>query len=274
MATAWCHSHQHRRHGVRAAVEPRRPHDGRWSGITGNAVRQLDTLDPANVHERGPSLQPPVGRTLSGAATISHDGRLVTAGTTEGGVIIWDFGTAGAPRLVTSPFPAVSGLVGALAFGPDSRWLAVGSTDNPQVALLDLQQPGTPRVLAELDPGNLAQAVAVSANGAVLAVATAATDVVLWDVSAGPGSPRQLARLGGFSATVQAVAFSPDSRTLAAGSADKSVQLWDVADPSVPHEFTRQRAVDLGSRRPLLSGPISRPRRLSGPRQRCRLRPR
>lgn len=26
MATAWCHSHQHRRHGVRAAVEPRRPH--------------------------------------------------------------------------------------------------------------------------------------------------------------------------------------------------------------------------------------------------------
>jgi len=89
------------------------------------------------------------------------------------------------------------------------------------VALLDLQQPGTPRVLAELDPGNLAQAVAVSANGAVLAVATAATDVVLWDVSAGPGSPRQLARLGGFGATVQAVAFSPDSRTLAAGSADR-----------------------------------------------------
>ncbi len=172
MATAWCHSHQHRRHDIRAAVEPRRPH----------AV---------------------------GAATISHDGRLVTAGTTEGGVIIWDIGTAGAPRLVTSPFPAVSGLVGALAFGPDNRWLAVGSKDNPQVALLDLQQPGTPRVLAELDPGNLAQAVAVSANGAVLALATAATDVVLWDVSAGPGSPRQLARLGGFGATVQAVAFSP-----------------------------------------------------------------
>jgi len=68
------------------------------------------------------------GRTLSGAATISHDGRLVTAGTTEGGVIIWDIGTAGAPRLVTSPFPAVSGLVGALAFGPDNRWLAVGRT--------------------------------------------------------------------------------------------------------------------------------------------------
>ena len=152
--------------------------------------------------------------------------------------------------------------------------LACSGTDNPQVALLDPQQPGTPRVLAELDPGNLAQAVAVSANGAVLAVATAATDVVLWDVSAGPGSPRQLARLGGFGATVQAVAFSPDLRTLAAGSADKSVQLWDVADPSVPHEFTRQRAVDLGSRRPLLSNPISRPRRLSGPRQRCRLRPR
>jgi len=172
VATAWCHSHQHRRHDIRAAVEPRRPH----------AV---------------------------GAATISHDGRLVTAGTTEGGVIIWDIGTAGAPRLVTSPFPAVSGLVGALAFGPDNRWLAVGSKDNPQVALLDLQQPGTPRVLAELDPGNLAQAVAVSANGAVLALATAATDVVLWDVPAGPGSPRQLARLGGFGATVQAVGLQP-----------------------------------------------------------------
>jgi len=187
--------------------------DGRTTvagqGATGNAVRQLDTSDPANVHERGPSLQPPVGRTLSGAATISYDGRLVTAGTTEGGVIIWDIGTAGAPRLVTSPFPAVSGLVGALAFGPDNRWLAVGSKDNPQVALLDLQQPGTPRVLAELDPGNLAQAVAVSANGAVLALATAATDVVLWDVPAGPGSPRQLARLGGFGATVQAVGLQP-----------------------------------------------------------------
>jgi WD40 repeat protein len=209
------------------------------TGAKDNSLRQFDLSDPTNVHERGPRLQPPAGATLSGAAAISRDGHLAAAGDTDGRAYVWDTTTPTAPRLVTPPLPTVHGIVAAEAFSPDGSWLAATSSDNSQVALIDLRTPSAAHVISNLDAGSLGQLLAVSPNGSLLAAATSANQVIVWDVSAGPSAPRLIARLGGFDATTQTVAFSPDSHTLAAGSADKTVRLWDMSNPAAPRDLAR-----------------------------------
>jgi WD40 repeat protein len=79
------------------------------------------------------------------------------------------------------------------------------------------------------------QAVAFSPDGRVLATASAAGTVVLWDVG-NPASPRELATLANPGTGFTAVAFSPAGGLLATSSQDGTA-LWDVRDPARPQHL-------------------------------------
>ncbi|MGP3924688.1 nSTAND1 domain-containing NTPase [Streptomyces sp. 8N616] len=152
--------------------------------------------------------------------------------------------------------------VNAVAFSPDGKLLATGSSDHT----VKLWNAADHRLLATLrGHTDLVLSVAFSPDGKLLATGSNDRSVKLWDVADRrtvatlPGgalgvafSPdgeqlasvssrarvklwdvddrRMVAALRGHGDDVNAVAFSPDGKLLATGSNDRSVKLWDVED--------------------------------------------
>jgi WD40 repeat protein len=121
----------------------------------------------------------------------------------------------------------------ALAFSPDSQWLATGHKDNA-VNLWNVQTGRKKRSFrGHTSP---VQCVAFSSDGRFLASGAgvgAGKDedswkpdgqLKVWDVESG----RELLDLRGHTRPVTAVAFSPDGR-LASGGHDQTIKLWDLA---------------------------------------------
>ncbi len=69
------------------------------------------------------------------------------------------------------------------------------------------------------------RSLAISRDGATLALASRDRTVRLWDMKNG----READSLAGHRDEVSAVAFSPDSALIASASWDKSIKIWDVA---------------------------------------------
>jgi len=105
-----------------------------------------------------------------------------------------------------------------LAFSPDSKSLAAGST------LYDLTAAGPePRAtLKEMMPWRMA----FSPDGKTLAVGHRDATVRLWDL--GAAEPRERAVLRARAVSMTSVAISPDGKTLATGEAPGTVRLWDL----------------------------------------------
>jgi WD40 repeat protein len=75
------------------------------------------------------------------------------------------------------------------------------------------------------EPDNsLLKALALSANGKLLAVGNSHGMIYMWDVATG----KRLPAFRGHEDAVTALAFSPDGRHLASGSREKTVILWDL----------------------------------------------
>ena len=101
-----------------------------------------------------------------------------------------------------------------------------------------LESSGAPSGARMLDSDGVVQAVALSGDRRLLAVAAADGTLRLWSVSR-PGRPvliRTVAALGRLDPQY-AAAFSPDGRVLAAAGADGAVRLWNVADPRHPRQL-------------------------------------
>jgi WD40 repeat protein len=130
-----------------------------------------------------------------------------------------------------------SAKVNSIAFSPDGKILASGSSDKT-IILWDVNSPNNPIKISTLK-GHTASvnSIAFSPDGKILASGGADTLIILWDVSS-PNAPRILTTIQGHSDSVNSVAFSPDGRTLASGSSDATINLWDVSSKNNPIKLT------------------------------------
>ncbi|MHB2001372.1 MAG: nSTAND1 domain-containing NTPase [Solirubrobacteraceae bacterium] len=121
----------------------------------------------------------------------------------------------------------------SIALGGGELAVAYSSTD--AVRLYSLAG-ARPRPIATVSAGASPTevfAVALSADGSLLAVGTTTGKVFVWSL-ARAGEPRRLASLAGFPGGVTGLAFAPRGGLLAAAGQDGTVREWSLATPSRP----------------------------------------
>jgi WD40 repeat protein len=143
---------------------------------------------------------------------------------------------------------------GALAYGPDGRWLAVVNTDEDVLVLIAAFNPDGRRLATCSQDRTVRQcqiggggcevlrghtdevfAAAFHPDGTRLATASRFGAVWLWDLERG----EDVARLPGHASFVWSVAFSPDGKSLASGG-DATVRLWDTAPLKERYQVRRE----------------------------------
>ncbi len=240
--------------------------DGKELAASGDARVWRWAMQGASKHKAASAV---ADGTLAGApggtnaVAFSPDGRLLAAGASGAGVVVWNTATGAVsasvpqPQKVTSvswdgsgrlaaastggtlalvklPLPVLAGgtAPASVAYRPDGTAVAVGGSS------VQLWSAAGRALLAAhpLASGVTAGAVAYSRAG-LLAAALSDGTVQLLDgqtlAAAGRAFPVAAAK-----GTAAAVAFSPDGRLLAAGGGDGSIRLYDVSDPAHPVQVT------------------------------------
>jgi WD40 repeat protein len=189
---------------------------------------------------------------------VSADNAMLAAGSDDGNVTVWDLSTGafkysplctyGEPeinardicRLSQRGFTEVRGI----AFSPDGKWLAAGSSDQRvwlwEVATGDL----VTRSSDGQRGGHINTVTSVVFNQAGDQLMTASWDntVRVWDIQPEDAGVRILLNetLIGHSSSIWALALSPDDHWLASGSSDQTTILWKMDQVSQFGELVAQ----------------------------------
>ncbi|MGV9271214.1 nSTAND1 domain-containing NTPase [Kitasatospora sp. NPDC003701] len=197
----------------------------------------------AQLYDLGGSLLNSVVGEAGGAVLVlatAARAPLAAAVNEDGAVRVWDLTDPAAPVLRSTVEAAPTGI----ALTPDGSHLAAACGHDGGLCLWSLADPAKPVVAARLpfptDPAEektSVPAMAVSADGTLLASASGNGDTRLWSI-ARPTAPEQLTRLrnptGLGPNALAAVAFSSQGHLLATTVQGGKTQLWDVADPANP----------------------------------------
>jgi WD40 repeat protein len=117
--------------------------------------------------------------------------------------------------------------VTAVAFSPDSRWVATGSWDRT-ARLWDLKarDPAAQPVVLEGHDGSVT-AVAFSPDNRWVVTGSEDHTARLWDLKAADPAAKPVV-LEGHKGKITAVVFSPDNRWVVTGGGDYTARLWDL----------------------------------------------
>jgi WD40 repeat protein len=112
----------------------------------------------------------------------------------------------------------------ALAFSPDGKTLAAGSSSERAIHMWNMEQPGTPPITLRGESGAIFS-LAFSPDLQWVAWGDVGSQIYLENLRQKNQSPVLLRR---HEARVEALAFSPDGRTLASSDENGVVILWDI----------------------------------------------
>jgi WD40 repeat protein len=187
--------------------------DGKMIALAvGNAV-QLWNVDNWTVNSTLPA----------GSVTVvafSPDGITLAAGGGTAGteIKLWDYRSG----KELNPLTGHTNWINGLAFSPDGRILASGSTDK-LIWLWNMTNGHQIRVLT--GHTGYIESVAFSPDGQLLASGSWDLTVKLWDVKTG----QELRSLTGHTGWINTVTFSPDGEALASGANSDPVLLWGLS---------------------------------------------
>lgn len=146
---------------------------------------------------------------------------------------VWDVatGTEILKRTFTFQTPLVFSADGKTLFGilSDTRRGAV----NPSLSLRMWDMTGEPDRTCKIPQPAMAESLAASPDGRMLAWADFEGTITLWDLVAN----QVRRRFKDHSNRIPSLAFSPDGKTLASGSVDTTVLIWDVTGRSMTRHF-------------------------------------
>lgn len=187
----------------------------------------------------------PIRMTLVGhetgvlSADYSPDGKQLATIGNDGTVIIWNAVT-GEELLrlpgTTEPIDFVS--TKRVAYSPDGRLLI--ACDRNQVKIYDPASGDLLKILG----GHLADvtAIAISADGKLIASGGHDGSVMVWDSSSGDS----LVQLVGHTDAIEELTFSPDGKWLVTASNDATMKIWDVLTGDILQDYVDFTGVVLG----------------------------
>ena len=161
------------------------------------------------------------------SVSFSPDGKMLTSGSRDETVRLWDAETGEALNLLTGH----TSWVGSVSFSPAGQTLASGSLDGT-VRLWDAETGEALQTLTGHTKGVLS--IAYSPDGETIASGSEDDTVRLWD--AGTGEP--LKTLTGHTGYVGSVAYSPDGKVLASGGYGETVRLWSTETGEILQTLT------------------------------------
>ncbi len=174
-------------------------------------------------------------RTMSGHSQtvndldFSPDNSLLASASDDDTIILWHIETGASNRKLTDHRRDVK----SVAFAPDGQSFASIEFASAPIRIWDAST-GKGRGMLAVPQGSTPNCMAVSKDGAKMAVGFVTGDIALWDSVKG----RPVGVLKGHSGYVNSLDFTPDGTRLVSGCSDGTLKIWDMETGDEQHSIS------------------------------------